>query len=604
MSNKWSTMNKGILNSLNRIVLVLGLLTTSFAAGVTGQGTETSASNSAAPSTSTPNTKKTPSPKDELEDKLRKSFKDPPQFVANLAEYLNKYPYSERGTSYLYSLSRTIKEVKDQNEALSLVTQFIKGTEQVPAPLKGEIYRRAADALYNQGLFQDTADLSQKAIDLFDDKAYLDFEAKQHEFTMAELTAKNPSFKKRPFDIERQRGYYVGTKTDVYNLLGKSLWELGKFDLAEKAYRNSFEIKKNKNAAMGIAKAAEKSGKDADALEYAAIAVLTGKAEPAETEYFHSLYAKSHGGKTDGVEEYLDALYKKSYINPVKSEKYRPTPKRTDRTVLAEFVTGTGCVPCIPVDYTFEKALKDYSRKDLILLVYHWHAPVWDPLDNYSSDSRVKYYEVQGAPTIFFDGKKSDKEGDYYGSDGEAGEIQEIADGLNGDIKSELDVPADAKIKLKADQNAQNINVSVNADDFQNVSNDLTLHIALVENEVTYSGENGLRFQMMVVRALAGDNTKREFGFKVDPSKANKFNYVFDVNKIVAQNASYYDTFVVEKTAEFKQRFGGNIPEGLKVEFKYKKNEINPNNLSVVAFLQDNKTKKVLQSSFVSLASK
>jgi len=425
-------MNKGILNSLNRIVLAWGLLTTSFVVGAVAQGKEAAPSNSTAPPTSASSAKKTPSPKDELEGKIRKSFKDPSQFVANLTEYLNKYPYSEWGTSYLYSLSRTIKDVKDQKEALDLVNQIIKNTEDVPSPLKGEIYRRAADALYNKGLFQDAAELSQKAIDLFDDKAYLDSEAKQHEFTMTELTAKNPNFKTRPFDVERQRGYYVGTKTDVYDLLGKSLWELGKFDLAEKAYRNSFEIKKNKNAAMGIAKAAEKNGKDDDALEYAAMAVLTGKAEPSETEYFHSLYAKSHGGKTAGVEEYLDALYKKSYVNPVKSEKYLPTSKHTGRTVLAEFVTGVGCVPCIPVDYTFEKALKDYSRKDLVLLVYHWHAPVWDPLDNYSSDSRVKYYDVQGAPTIFFDGKKSDKEGDYYGSDGEAGEIQEIADGLGG----------------------------------------------------------------------------------------------------------------------------------------------------------------------------
>jgi len=596
-------MNKGNLNCVKRLILALGLLMASSAAGA-AQGTEASASKSAATSTPTSITKKTPSPKDELEDKLRKSFKDPPQFVANLTEYLNKYPYSERGTSYLYSLARTVKDVKDANEASSLINQLIMNTEQVPSPLKGEIYRRAADALYSKSLFQDAADLSQKAIDLFDDEGYLEFEAKQHEFTMAELTTKNPNFKKRSFDVERQRGYYVGTKTDVYNLLGKSLWELGKFDLAEKAYRNSFGIKKNKNAAMGIAKAAEKNGKDAEALQYAAVAVLTGKAEPSETAYFHSLYAKSHSGKTDGVEEYLDTLYKKAYANPVKSEKYRPTSKRTDRTVLAEFITGAGCIPCMPVDYTFEKALKDYSRKDLVLLVYHWHAPVWDPLGNYSSDSRVKYYDVQGAPTIFFDGKKSDKEGDYYGSDGEAGEIQEIADGLNGDLKSEIEVPAGAQIKLKATQNGPNINVSVRANRFQNPTNDLTLQIALVENEVTYSGENGLRFQMMVVRALAGDNKKREFGFKVDPSKANKIDYVFDVNKIVAQNASYYDTFVVEKTAEFKERFGGTVPEGLKVEFKYKKNEINPKNLSVVAFLQDNKTKKVLQSSFVNLASK
>ena len=581
------------------VLVILTVFTILFVNGTYAQNSETTTP------ISTPVVKKTPSPKDELEDKLRKSFKDPPQFAANLAEYLNKYPYSEWGTSYLYSFPRTIKDVKDSNEALNLVNQFIKNTEQLPAPLRGEIYRRAADALYGKGLFQDAADLSQKAIDLFDDKAYLDFEVKQHDFTMADLAAKNPKFKPRDFDVERTKGSYVGTKSDVYSLLGKSLWEQGKFEQAEKAYRASFAIKKNKNAAMGIAKAAEKNGKDTEALDYAAAAVLTaGRLDTSITDYFYALYAKQHQGKTDSAEEYLDDLYRKTYVNPVKGEKYSPTPKRSDRTVLVEFFTGAGCVPCIPVDYTFETALRDYSAKEMALLVYHFYAPTWDPLDNYSSDSRIKYYNVEGAPTIFFDGKKSDKEGDYNGGEGEANEIPEIAKGLNDDLRSALEAPAEAKLSLKAKRDGQSVSVSVKAGQFKNTSNDVSLQIALVENEVTYSGENGLRFQMMVVRALAGDNAKREFGLKVDPSKANKFDYVFDVNKIVAQNASYYDTFAVEKMAEFKQRFGGTVPEGLKVEFKYKKNEINPKNLSVVAFLQDNKTKKVLQAVSQDLASR
>jgi tetratricopeptide (TPR) repeat protein len=525
-------------------------------------------------------------------------------FVTNLSEYLNKYPYSERGTSYLYSLARVVKLAKDAGEAQSLIDSLIKNTGSAPEPLKGEIYRRCADALFNQSSYKDAAELAQKSIDTFNDNEYLEFKKKQNDVTMAELVEKNPNFKKREFDIERTRGFYVGTKTDVYNLLGKCQAELGKFEQAEKAYRESFAIKKNKNAALGIAHSAERNGKDDAALEYATIAALTGKLEPSEMEYFHSIYAKQHQGNVEGVEQYLDEQYKKTYVNPVKGEKYDSGSRHSVRAVLAEFFTGAGCIPCIPVDYTFETALKDYTPKELVLLVYHWHAPVWDPLGNYSADSRVKYYGIQGAPTIIFDGKKSDKEGDYYGSDGEANEIQEIAKGLNDDLRAELEVPAEAKISLNAKRNGQNVSVKINTDQINNVSDDVSLQIALVENEVTYSGENGLRFQMMVVRALAGDNTKREFGFKVDPTKSIKFDYIFDINKIVEQNASYYDTFAVEKTAEFKQRFGGTVPEGLKVEFKYKKNKIDGKNLSVVAFLQDSKTKKVLQSAIVNLASK
>ncbi|HTK27515.1 MAG TPA: hypothetical protein VL327_13205 [Pyrinomonadaceae bacterium] len=591
------------MKSTRLVILVksavcLGLVTGMFSGSIYGQGNGSSVADAA------PKKVVKLSPRDELEAKLAKSMKTAADFVTNLSEYLNKYPYSERGTSYLYSLARVVKLAKDAGEAQSLIDSLIKNTGSAPEPLKGEIYRRCADALFNQSSYKDAAELAQKSIDTFNDNEYLEFKKKQNDVTMAELVEKNPNFKKREFDIERTRGFYVGTKTDVYNLLGKCQAELGKFEQAEKAYRESFAIKKNKNAALGIAHSAERNGKDDAALEYATIAALTGKLEPSEMEYFHSIYAKQHQGNVEGVEQYLDEQYKKTYVNPVKGEKYDSGSRHSVRAVLAEFFTGAGCIPCIPVDYTFETALKDYTPKELVLLVYHWHAPVWDPLGNYSADSRVKYYGIQGAPTIIFDGKKSDKEGDYYGSDGEANEIQEIAKGLNDDLRAELEVPAEAKISLNAKRNGQNVSVKINTDQINNVSDDVSLQIALVENEVTYSGENGLRFQMMVVRALAGDNTKREFGFKVDPTKSIKFDYIFDINKIVEQNASYYDTFAVEKTAEFKQRFGGTVPEGLKVEFKYKKNKIDGKNLSVVAFLQDNKTKKVLQSAIVNLASK
>lgn len=321
-------------------------------------------------------------------------------------------------------------------------------------------------------------------------------------------------------------------------------------------------------------------------------------------DYFYSVYAKQNQGKKDGVEEYLDREFKKTYQNPVIVAKYRKTDKRSERVVLAEFITGAGCVPCMPFDYTFEKVLKNYSNKEIALVVFDWHAPTMDPLGNHSSDSRVKYYDVKGAPTLLIDGKKFEEDGDYYGGDGEKKEIQPIADDIIANLKSNLEIPADANLKLKAKRNGQTVAVNIDANGFKNVSDDVTLQIALAENETSYSGENGLRFHFMVVRALAGDNDKRNFGFKIDPSKPNKFEYVFDINKIVAQNLAYYDTQTSERMSEFLTRVGGKMPEGLNLDFKfnYKKNQIDAKNLSVIAYLQDNKTKKILQSASVNLA--
>jgi hypothetical protein len=46
------------------------------------------------------------------------------------------------------------------------------------------------------------------------------------------------------------------------------------------------------------------------------------------------------------------------------------------------------------------------------------------------------------------------------------------------------------------------------------------------------------------------------------------------------------------------------MPEGITInfDFNYKRNQIDSNHLSVIAFLQDNKTKKILQSSQLGLA--
>lgn len=568
------------------------------------------------------------SAKEELKNKVRASLKNPAEFTARLAELLNAYPYDERAAAYLYSFNNVFKNESSADAARNLILQFVKNTEQVPAPLRANIYRYSAGVLFNNKFYAAAADLSQKIIDQANKAAYVEFKKRQFAENQIEAAKRDrgkeleEAIKRSPqrekeireayktpakparFDAERARIDFVGLKTNAYNTLGKSFWETGKFAEAEKAYRASFAVKATKESALGIARTSEKNGRDAEALKYATVAALTGKLDPAETDYFRQLYAKRHAGKTDDAEEYLDAEYRKTYRNPVKSERYKPNANRGDRTVLAEFITGAGCIPCIPFDYSFEAALKDYSTKDLTLLVYHWHAPVWDPLGNYSADARVAYYDVKGAPTVFVDGKKFDA-GDadaYNGGDGETDKFQQTFDALGKQINRELETAAAAELELKAEKRGQIVNVRVNADKFANVSDDLTLQVALVENEVSYSGENGLRFQMMVVRALAGDNEKRSFGLKIDSTKANQFDYVFDVEKIAAQNLNYYDTFAVEKTQEFKERFGGSVPENLKVEFKYKKNQINPNNLSVVAFVQDNKTKKILQSATVNPA--
>jgi hypothetical protein len=111
-----------------------------------------------------------------------------------------------------------------------------------------------------------------------------------------------------------------------------------------------------------------------------------------------------------------------------------------------------------------------------------------------------------------------------------------------------------------------------------------TVHLALVENEVHNTGENCLRFHVMVVRSLA-----------TAPAGATNFEHTFDLEAISAANLRYYD----EYAAELKARLGLRGVEDCNVTFKELRNTMDPRNLSLIAFAQDEQTKEILQSAYV-----
>ena len=409
---------------------------------------------------------------------------------------------------------------------------------------------------------------------------------------------RDSNYKPRPFDEARAHQDFRLAKISYYTSLGRGYFKLSKTGAAEESYKTAYQTDPvfAAAAAVGLATILEQRGNDRDALECLARAAVNGRMDKAGIAQFHSLYSKTHGGKLDGVEEYLDARYRETYRNPVKGEKYRAEPGRTDRVVLAEFFTGAGCIPCIPFDYSFETTLEDYSRNELALLVYHWHAPSLDPMGNRSSDARVKYYGVVGAPTVFLNGEKFSREQDSSANeDRDPNTARRAYAALNSKIRANLKTAPEARIKLTVKRVASNVKTSITTDQVKDLAGDVTLHVALIENEITYSGENGLRFHPMVVRSLARSGDQTDYGFKVVGGAANKFDYVFDLERISAENLRYYNEWPVERNKEVNAHIGGDA--GFDVgTFKEQRHLIKPNNLSVVAFLQDNKSKAILQA--------
>jgi hypothetical protein len=105
-----------------------------------------------------------------------------------------------------------------------------------------------------------------------------------------------------------------------------------------------------------------------------------------------------------------------------------------------------------------------------------------------------------------------------------------------------------------------------------------------VEKEVVFSGENGIRFHSMVVRATGGPKAE---GFPLDPKQPASFDEAFDIAKVSAALKAHLDDYEAKGHRGEQFRF---------VEKKY---QIDPAHLAVVAFVQDAKTKHVLQAAYL-----
>lgn len=226
----------------------------------------------------------------------------------------------------------------------------------------------------------------------------------------------------------------------------------------------------------------------------------------------------------------------------------------------------------------FKAAQERYTRQDFIVLNYHVHIPLPDPMVNPTTLKRQEFYGVNSSPSYFFDG-------DSDGGGGSADMAKSIFDSkVDPSIEKHLAVPPEAKIDLKATSAGSTVKVKAAVSKLTNKSDKLRLQIVLAEESVTYSGENGERFHPVVVRSMALDGKSAQ-GFALAPGKGGTFEYSFDVAKAVADAKAHLEDY------ETNTRKG-------EYQFRQKKHEIK-NGLVVVAFVQDEATKKVLQAVFL-----
>jgi thiol-disulfide isomerase/thioredoxin len=416
--------------------------------------------------------------------------------------------------------------------------------------------------------------LEREAIGMLDEETYArDWQKRytKHPDDPKELAAQYKEGKNR----------FAGDLSRYELILGRILVKEGRDADATTAFERALAVVPLQgSASLALATLAEKAGNTTEAYRRLAWAAITGRLPAADRPRLAAAYATLHpSAPDDALEADLDRLFRESFTNPIATSRYSASPARSARTVLAEMFTGSGCVPCLSVDLSFEAMLERYSRDEVVVLMYHIHAPTTDPLSNRSVQARGTYYGVNSAPTVFLDGVREVAEGPRE-------DAPEIFRQIDAAVGTRLEQPAGGAIHLTATIRdavvTAEASASLSAD-----ARDVRLQFALVEQLVRYSGENGQRFHPMVVRALGGGAAG---GFALDPSRpGTTATERFDLAALAADNLKYYD----EYTAEMKAR------AGMSVTFIEKKHVIDPRSVAVVAFLQDSKTRRVLQAAWL-----
>ena len=177
------------------------------------------------------------------------------------------------------------------------------------------------------------------------------------------------------------------------------------------------------------------------------------------------LWKETHDGKTTGLEDFL----KESYENQMKLYVPKRTitkPGPTDQVLLLELFTGSTCDPCVPVDIAAESLHRAFSPQELIVIKYHEHAPLADPLANEPGMERFRFYDGKGTPMMLVNGHPLGQVG---------GSIMNAANqtnGLKGGLERELKKPATVEIKLEGTRAGDDIKIKAAVTGIKTTDND------------------------------------------------------------------------------------------------------------------------------------
>lgn len=271
------------------------------------------------------------------------------------------------------------------------------------------------------------------------------------------------------------------------------------------------------------------------------------------------------------LEEQLDKEFLKDAI-PFKPESFAGRKAKSDRAVVVELFTGAQCPPCVAADVAFDALLKTYRPAEVVLLQYHLHIPGPDPLTNKDSEKRSEFYGIEGTPAVFLNGK----EGPAIG--GGRQHARDRYDTLRKQLDQQLETDPQAKLKLTAQRKGDKIDMQADVADLKKTGDEVRLRFVIVEDLVRYAGQNGQRLHHQVVRALPGGVE----GVAMK-EKTGKHTASVSMAELSKSLTAYLEAYAKKE---------GFLDDERPLELKH---------LKVVALIQDNASKEVLQAAQVEL---
>ncbi len=285
------------------------------------------------------------------------------------------------------------------------------------------------------------------------------------------------------------------------------------------------------------------------------------------TERVAQLWKEKHG-KADGVDQFLEKIYNDAMAALVSEPVKERAKPEANKVVLIELFTGARCPQCVSADLAASTLSRIYPQSMVVTLRYHQHIPGADPMSNEDSESRFfNYYRRSSTPTGSFNGKE------LLAIGGPLPRVTEVLADLKKNTAEELEKSSSTRIELTATREGDSVSINCKATGEGLGEGRKRLRVVLAETRVDFKAPNGIRHHDMVVRKVVT-------GDKGIAAKEGEIVYEgkVDVAKLKADLLDYLNKYEKNQSV-----IVGSKPLDLKA-------------LTVVAFVQDDENKEVLQT--------